>query len=161
MTRKYETGYVWKPMQSAKDWRWVRALCVIAVSLAIGFVAGRASFWTTRSASTERPDAMAKAKEPSALPVLATATRPQVPQAPAASALQEAPAYVIINPGAVKDGSETQPRRDVTHGAKENAKRASPDRVQFRSGVKMEREEPRDNAPAPDYRALRDYVLKQ
>jgi hypothetical protein len=104
---------------------------------------------------------MAKAREPSGAPVLATATRPQVPQARAASALQEAPAYVVINPGAVKDRSETQPPRDVMRGAKKNPERASSYRVQSPSGVKRKREEPRDNAPAPDYRALRDYVLKQ
>ena len=154
MTRKDEIGFVWRPLDNPWDWPWLRAICVVAVSLAIGFVAGRSSLWT-RQSTIPHPTAVAETNAPSAVPV--PATTPSITQAE--TSRRQVPNYVVINPGTVSDDSEKQSAVDPERATKGLPHHKPSVVVRSPSTAKLEPAKPRRNDPAPDYLSLREYVL--
>ena len=170
MSSNYEPGFVWRPFENANNWRWAKVICVITLSAAIGFMAGRTSFWTSQFADQARPAPTVDAKAPLDT---ADSTKSDVAQDPSKSATrQELPAYVVINPGTATAGPEKQPHdtagdanemSKVEDLAKEPAFRPSTDRKRLdrHSSARLDRPRLKRDEPASDYQALRDYVLRQ
>ena len=169
MSSNNEPSFVWKPLETANNWRWAKVICVITLSAAIGFMAGRTSFWTSQFAGQASAPTV-EAKAPLDAP---GSTKSDVAQAPSKSATrQELPAYVVINPGTATAGSEKQPHdtagdanemSKVEDLAKEPTFRPSTDRNRLDrySSARLDRPRLKRDEPASDYQALRDYVLRQ
>lgn len=170
MTSKYEAGFVWHPVERQKFGRFAGAICVIAVSVAIGFAAGRTSILPSRS---EPAVPVVEVRTPAAVP----APQPEIARAsPSASTAPEEPTpYVVINPGAVNDAPLVEPSNtfsDAKEASKDSseeskaslvAKRSPPallSRSRTRSSAKREPTRSKGDETASDYLALREQVLK-
>jgi hypothetical protein len=169
MTSTYEAGFDWHPLEGSR--RWVRTICVIAVSGAIGFVAGRTSLLTSRSERVTSPSqavSMMETKPPATLP----AVRAEGPRT-ALTVREEPTPYVVINPGTAKDDPLVESRSTVIeeigkHSAEKGygispSKRSSPtstNRAHLRSRASREQATLKRAPATSNYLALREYVLK-
>jgi hypothetical protein len=169
MTTNSQAGFVWQPLHASRPRRW-SSIGIVVAAVLMGFVAGKiSSFVNPRSAPQSVASAAHSMAQPaaSAKPVTARAT-------PTAGVAQQRPMpYVVINPGTTIDVAADDRRGTIGHRngeiipteAKASAAPSSPltekARTAISSKMKQARSRRRLTAPAPDYRSLREYVLKQ
>jgi hypothetical protein len=169
MTTNSQAGFVWQPLHASRPRRW-SSIGIVVAAVLMGFVAGKiSSFVNPRSAPQSVASAAHSVAQPaaSAKPVTASAT-------PTAGIAQERPLpYVVINPGTTIDVAADDRRGTIGHEsgeftpteAQESDAPSTPAtkkaRAAVRSKMKQARSRRRLTVPAPDYRSLREYVLKQ
>jgi hypothetical protein len=168
MTNKYEAGFAWHPIGAPKSQLWLRTVCVIVVSVAIGFVAGRSSVLTTQpEPAVPDTETKAAAAVPLAPPEIAV-TR-SIPPAP-----KEPTPYVVINRQVANEPGVEPPHNssDIKEMSKNTTHKKPADIVEKRFSRTSSTPYPASRAaPVPaspqsrtgarDYLALRDYVLKR
>jgi len=169
MTSNSGAGFVWRPLRASRPWRWASIGIVIA-AVVVGFVAGRISILVNPALT---PQSVASATPSKASP--APAAKASEASAPAAITQQRPMPYVVINPGTTNEVAADERRRPIgdrnrlpTTEANEaqvsldpSSPAAKKPRPATSTKMKQARSQRRLKTPAPDYRSLREHVLKQ
>jgi hypothetical protein len=168
MTRNSGPGFVWQPLQASRPGA---SIGIVIAAVVVGFVAGRVSSFMNPSSA---PQSVASAAHSKASP--APAAKASEASAPTAVTQQRPIPYVVINPGTPNDVAADERRakiddrnRDITPTEDKAETPASPpppplakkERPALPTKMNQARSQRRLKSPAPDYRSLREYVLKQ